>query len=285
MVEGQACVTPPSGLVSWWPADGNVEDVVNGNDGILRGDATFALGMVGQAFSFDGDGDFVEVPNAPNLNPTDQVTIDFWMKADPSNPMEACCQGLVITDFYGLEIAGGVGEVIGILFLTFADIQGAHSSDLSDGGFPIPPDEWHHFAGVYDGASVKLYADGQFVQEAPAFGSIPEMLPTSFLAIGSEDGRTNEPELIGERYFHGLIDEVELFNRALTSEEIQAIHDAGSAGKCKRGQGDKNTDAAVKVLQGIIKQVQALIDAGLLIADQGQPVIDAAQEAIDQLGG
>jgi len=59
------------------------------------------------------------------------------------------------------------------------------------------------------------------------------MLETSFLAIGSEDGRTNEPDLIGTRYFHGLIDEVVLYNRALTTEEIQMIYDAGSEGKCK----------------------------------------------------
>ena len=59
------------------------------------------------------------------------------------------------------------------------------------------------------------------------------MLETSFLAIGSEDGRTNEPDLIGNRYFHGLIDEVGLFNRALSESEIQAIYNAGSAGKCK----------------------------------------------------
>jgi hypothetical protein len=112
------------------------------------------------------------------------------------------------------------------------------------------------------------------------------MEPGSFLAIGSEDGRTHDPGVIGNRYFHGLIDEVEVFNRALAPEEIEAIHAAGSAGKCKRpGQGGNRANPAVGALQGIINEVQALIRAGLLTPSQGQPVIDAVQDAIYQLGG
>lgn len=110
-----------------------------------------------------------------------------------------------------------------------------HSSpDLGDGGFPVAPGEWHHVAGVYDGSSIKLYVNGQLVVD-PIFqtGIITPMLETSFLTIGSEDGRTNEPHLIGQRYFHGLIDEVELYNRALSESDIQAIYNAGSVGKCK----------------------------------------------------
>ena len=52
---------------------------------------------------------------------------------------------------------------------------------------------------------------------------ISPMLPNSFVAIGSEDGRTTGPECIGNRYFKGLIDEVSIFNRALSAEEIQAL--------------------------------------------------------------
>jgi hypothetical protein len=109
-----------------------------------------------------------------------------------------------------------------------------HSSDLGDGGFPVAPGEWYHVAGVYDGSSIKFYVNGQLVVDPPPqTGIITPMLETSFLAIGSEDGRTNEPHLIGQRYFHGLIDEVELYNRSLSESEIQAIYNAGSVGKCK----------------------------------------------------
>jgi hypothetical protein len=233
MVTKDKCVQPSAGLVSWWPGDGNADDIADSNHGMLIGDAAFAPGMVGQAFAFDGDGDYVKVPRAPNLDVGDQLTIDLWMKADPSNLMEGCCQGLVTTDFYEFAIAPGAGSISGVMLMVAADYW-VHSSDLGEGGYPLVPGEWYHVAGVYDGSSIKFYVNGQLVVDPPIqTGSITPMLETSFLAIGSEDGRTNEPDLIGERYFHGLIDEVELYNRALSVTEIQAIYNAGSAGKCK----------------------------------------------------
>src|SRR5262249_51337935 len=54
-----ACVTPPSGMVAWWPGDGNTNDIKSNNNGALQNGATFAAGKVGQAFSFDGVDDFV----------------------------------------------------------------------------------------------------------------------------------------------------------------------------------------------------------------------------------
>src|SRR5262245_47555761 len=106
-VAAQVCVEPPSDLVSWWSGNGHANDIVDGNAGKLHNGTTFATGMVSQAFSFDGIDDSVAVPKASNLNVGNQITIDFWMKADPSNPMNTCCQGLVTTDFYSIEISNG----------------------------------------------------------------------------------------------------------------------------------------------------------------------------------
>ena len=55
----QPCTPPPTGLVSWWPGDGNPNDIQDSNDGTLQNGVTFAAGKVGQAFSFDGVDDFV----------------------------------------------------------------------------------------------------------------------------------------------------------------------------------------------------------------------------------
>jgi hypothetical protein len=81
---------------------------------------------------------------------------------------------------------------------------------------------------------VRFYVNGQLVADPPPqTGNIDPMFETSSLAIGSEGGRTSEPDLIGTRYFHGLIDEVGLYNRSLSETEIQAIYNAGSYGICK----------------------------------------------------
>ena len=58
----QVCVPPPPGMVSWWPGDGNANDIQDGNHGTLRNGATFAPGKVGQAFSLDGVAASVDVP-------------------------------------------------------------------------------------------------------------------------------------------------------------------------------------------------------------------------------
>ena len=75
-----ASVPPPPDMVSWWPGDGNTEDIINGNSGAFVGNATYATGEVGQAFSFDGS-NYVEVPDAPNLasRPNAPITVDMWL--------------------------------------------------------------------------------------------------------------------------------------------------------------------------------------------------------------
>src|SRR2546425_5494647 len=74
------CVPPPSGMVSWWPGDGNANDIVDGNNGTLQGGATFAPGLVGQAFSLDGINAFVDAGNASNLQVSSgDFTVDTWV--------------------------------------------------------------------------------------------------------------------------------------------------------------------------------------------------------------
>ncbi|MGH7253236.1 MAG: hypothetical protein ACREIE_05490, partial [Nitrospiraceae bacterium] len=59
----QTCTPPPPGLVSWWPGNGNSNDIADSNNGTLQNGATFVTGKVSQAFTFDGQDDFVQVPN------------------------------------------------------------------------------------------------------------------------------------------------------------------------------------------------------------------------------
>ncbi len=75
----QACIPPPAGLVSWWPGDGNAQDIQGGNNGTLQNGVTFGTGEVGQAFSLDGLDDFVSVPDAPNLDIPQDITIEAWV--------------------------------------------------------------------------------------------------------------------------------------------------------------------------------------------------------------
>src|SRR5882672_11296741 len=76
-VSGQTCVTPPTGLVSWWAGDGNANDEIGANTGTLLNGVTFSSGEVDQAFTLSG-GSHIRVPDAPTLHFTTE-SIEAWV--------------------------------------------------------------------------------------------------------------------------------------------------------------------------------------------------------------
>ena len=213
----QLGIPPPPGMVVWWPGDGNAEDIIDGNDGTLVGGAGFAPGLVGQAFSFDASLDSgVIVPNGANLNMTEAITLDAWIKPSSfpnaypavvrrnTNAAASPQYNLAVTD-QG-EVHCNIGNFVGPV------------------GGTVVLNEWTHLACVYDRVAARVYVNGEEVAAAPA----TQPIPASSLPLGI--GRV---ESLTSRNFDGLIDEVEIFNRALTEDEIRAIYDAGSAGKIK----------------------------------------------------
>jgi hypothetical protein len=85
---GSTCTPPPSGLVGWWPFDGNANDIVGGNNGTSENGATFGSGKVGQAFALDGVDDYINVPDAAALRPA-SLTIEGWARFDITG---VCCR-------------------------------------------------------------------------------------------------------------------------------------------------------------------------------------------------
>ena len=216
----QTCLQPLAGLVGWWPGDGNADDIVGSNDGMLQNGVTFANGMVGQAFSFNGGGAVVEVPDAPslNFNTNAPISVDLWAFRTGTNPVmhligkrEGCGD---IGLNYQMAFNNTSGEGLGF---------GAGPGREVATGIDLPLNTWAHLAGTFDGTTYRFYINGQLV--ATSEGTLGEPTTAPFL-IGGSGGCTHEP-------FVGLIDEVELFNRALSAEEVAAIFNAGSAGKCK----------------------------------------------------
>lgn len=80
------CIAPPLGLVSWWPGDGNPYDYVGGNHGTLQFDASYGYGMVEEAFSFDGEEDWVSAPGQGIAN-LQELTMELWV--NHSVPLES----------------------------------------------------------------------------------------------------------------------------------------------------------------------------------------------------
>lgn len=214
--------------MSWWPGDGDVTDIIDGNDGILFGGATFAPGMVGQALSLDGVDDFAYVANATSLRLQD-FTIDAWIKL--TGPLPGWPASLAAFGQYGYAFA-----IDGGIFTGGAERSLVLSkTGASQINGPVVPGDgaWHHVAVTKAGASVTFYIDG--------VGSA-----TSYSVVFTFDGAAGGDFAIGTNPIYasqgnppstyalpGLVDEVEVFNRTLTATEVAAIYNAGRAGKCK----------------------------------------------------
>jgi hypothetical protein len=212
-----ACTPPPSGLVDWWPGESNANDIAGTNNGTLVNGVSFAAGEVGQAFSFNGS-DYVSIPDSPSLDAfTTNITIELWLKSNQSgaNPD---WRGIVTKGnaSWRLQAYPGTGTLD---FITTgpSNLNLVGNRNVNDGN-------WHHVACVYDGTNKYLYVDGTLDVSAPTTGSISQISQPMYIG--------NTPNAPGNYIFNGLIDEVSIYNRALTASEIQAIYAAGSAGKC-----------------------------------------------------
>jgi hypothetical protein len=218
----QTCVQPPAGLVSWWPGDGNAQDIIGPNDGTLQGGTAFAPGIVEEAFSFDGTNDYVSVADNPALDPTSAITVEVWI--NPSSHVgsfdpivKKAGEGLDQSHGYALEFLGN--DVVFWVYLS-----GGAAWQASTSAF-VPFGTWTHVAGVYDGSAIRLYVNGALAG-SPTFVAGSIVRSKNPLNIGRDPANP-------DRLYHGLIDEVSLYNRALTADEIHAIFDEGSAAKCK----------------------------------------------------
>jgi hypothetical protein len=223
------CITPPSGLVSWWPGDGNADDIIDGNTGVLVNGVTFATGVVGQGFSFDGVDDRVRVAASPSLNIVGDVTVDLWAKRASftgqtqmliSKGAGSGAGGVDLPTSYNIHFASDNTITAGF--------ERADGSNAFVTGPAITDTGFHHYAYVRSGNTHQLYVDGVLVASDTFTGS-PGSTADIDLLIGGVRGAANSAGSL----FNGIIDEVEIFNRALSASEIQAIFAAGSDGKCK----------------------------------------------------
>jgi hypothetical protein len=210
----------PGGIVSWWPGDGNANDIVGSNNGTLEGGATFSPGMVGQAFSLNGTSAYVSVPDAASLDPTNAITVETWINpaahVGPYDPIvkKAGVGSQQQDGGYALEFAGN-----NVVFWVYISGTGWVASPQVS----VPLGQWSYVAGTYSaGSGLSLYVNGQLVGTTVVGG---QMSPSgNTLDIGHDPSNS-------DRWYDGLIDEPSVYNRALSPAEIQLIYNAGSAGK------------------------------------------------------
>ena len=235
---GQACIPPPSGLVGWWPLDeteGTIAtDIVNGHDGVHVNNPTPEPGMVGGALAFHGvpassgvpgTGDSVKVADDPAWAFGDgDFTIGGWVKVDNRTGIymlvtQATNKGSRMHLCYGGDGRGlGFALVFPFPTLDFSLNEG------NIGGWTAGV--YRHFGFVRQGNLWALYVDGQVVSSKTGDDTYTDFerdLMFGFQEFGSKF------------YLDGTLDEIEIYDRALSGTALQAIFAAGSAGKCRGG--------------------------------------------------
>ena len=217
-------IPAPPGLIAWWAGNGNSSDSAGSNHGIAEGGATYAAGKVGQAFSLDGLDDRIRVPNRAVLNPTAGFTIEAWIKSNtndgPRTIVSKWNDNTSDWSFIFKDHNDSDKLRIELSKNTFHDL-----ADLS-GATALATGQWVHVAMTYDTNAVRLYYNGTLDGSQAIAPSQVIDSSTTDLLIGAAftGGGTSE-------HFSGLIDELSLYSRALSSTEIQAIVAAGSSGK------------------------------------------------------
>jgi hypothetical protein len=217
--EAATCLPPPAGIVSWWSGDDVFTDLVGTNEGAAVGNVPFVAGEVLDAFSFTG-ASYVEVPDSPSLafaGTACAITIEAWVNSVSLSDQRVVDKAHAYgTDGYVLDIYHG-----GLRFLFGANWVSAQAPPLG---------RFSHIAGTYDGATLTLYLNGNLANTFPYSTQIQSNGLS--LLIGAAN-----PPIPGypatPASFDGAIDEVTIYDRALTLSEIQGIYEAGPLGKCK----------------------------------------------------
>jgi len=206
------------GLVAWYPFDGNASDISgNGNHGTVNGASldTDRHGMTGQAYSFDGVNDFIEVQNSNELKFLDQYSILVWVKAPNfqrryNHIITKMAGSISSFEIYGGYQSGGTGLTL-VHNRSLASNHMQYSSSL-------PDNAWHHFGLTYANGILKRFDDGV---SSASYTGWPKVEPQeSSLYIGRGTISTSA----GTEFMQGYIDDVRIYNRALSTSEVAALY-------------------------------------------------------------
>ena len=217
-----------TGLVGYWKLDDGTggtasDNSGSNNDAILIGDPNWTDGRFDGALSFDGDGDYVTADVSDDVAAGD-LTLSMWVKSDSTTTQQFIAS---FNTFFG-DNRLMLGHHAGSSVLEVYDGSWRDTSAIIINGY------WHHIACVLDDPNdkVTIYVDGNNVH---SYTTSTTIAADDLFSLGQEYDAGPSPS----DYFNGIIDEVALYNRVLSVEEIQQLYQV---------TGDINNDGVVNLL-------------------------------------
>ncbi len=304
-------------VVGYWPLDGDTTEMVNGIAGTPIGSVSYGSGPVGQAMGLGGDGSYVDVGAHAALTDFggDQMSIAAWVYRGPAGPVGDGLGAVITARTY---CNAGNFQLYAHLFSEelyfskWADPP-VTEDEVSSSFAPFPFGEWKHVAATYTTDSVDFYVDGVLVDSVvPIYGGLIND-ELQMVQLGWDSCSS---------YYSGHLDEIVVYDTALTASEVTDLYDRGVAGIPACGtasdlvaqlvadiiglnlsQGianslDAKLDAALKALEDLnthndvaaIGSLEAFINAvqaqrgGAIAEADADTLIATAQTAIDLIG-
>ena len=202
-----AQVIPSNGLYARYDFSGNANDSSGNNRNATVNGATLTADRYGQlskAYSFDGSNDYMPTP-IQNFASSNGVTLALWFRSAGTNDYS----GMFFSRLSNGTSVGGLNTFPngGV---RFRGTNGQPGVDSSTGFFD---GRWHHVLGTYDGTTSKIYIDGALASSTAISGSVSYR---GTLEIGRDS-------ITGIRFFNGAIDDVLVYDRALSESEIAGL--------------------------------------------------------------
>jgi hypothetical protein len=270
---------PTSGLVGWWPFNGNANDESgNGNNGTVNGATltTDRFGVANKAYSFNGSNNYIRINSAPNLN-VSSFTISGWFNASalPTDDFLGA-KGIFGKWWQAPSVCNGNYNAY-LVCLTkpampnTSVIGGATSfyeGNLFYANTAISSNTWYHFVFIHDATSGgKMYINGVLYSTNTSIGALCNS--TNAINIGAD---INNGSLY--RFFGGKLDDFGLWNRSLSAQEISnlytsiappSIATAASPSLINCGESSTLTANSTSVAQPCIKaELPATLQTGLV---------------------
>ncbi|MFC1925132.1 LamG-like jellyroll fold domain-containing protein [Chloroflexota bacterium] len=211
----------PDHAIARWQFNMGVGDIAadtsgNSNHGTINEvtENTWADGKVGGGLSFDGVNDYVRVTDSPSLDILTDITVEAWVLVN----------NVSVSDL--IEKGGADGYVLYIgSSNVFKFAKQCDGNSVAVGTTAIDADTWYHVVGTKSGSTGRIYVNGVLEGTDTSFADFADV---GALTLGKG----------GDGYFDGLIDEVAIYDRALTSEEVEDHYRAGTvAGRWSMNEG------------------------------------------------
>ena len=215
-----------TGLIAYYPLDGDASDLTdNGNHGVVYGASPSKdrFGVDGHAYAFDGVDDFIEIPHKQSLNQL-PLSISFWFNSNGNQKESGLVSKYSAAAWNGWQVMEFDGNLVPWYLRSHSPrnvIIGKYG-ESKEFETPLEPKVWNHAVCTFDHESGRIYLNIELMDSKDwtgQAGAVSSSYPLTFgKYLGSKDG-----------FFHGQIDDVRIYDRALPQDEVTQLYELESA--------------------------------------------------------